>query len=361
MTGTAGQKRVPTDYYAQSPFPLPPLAEQHRIVAKVDELMALCDQLEAAQQERERRRDSLVAASLQRLNQLAAEATPEVQRKNAYFHLHHLPRLTTRPEHIKAMRKTVLNLAVRGMLVKQHTSDQTAHDLLKQMLDQKTLLIKEGVLPKSKDAAPISAKELPAALPSSWCWTRIESVCAAIVDCPHSTPSFIASGVACLDTNSFKAGSLTPHKTRYVSEETYQERIKRLVPQGGDIVFAREGSVGESVIVPDGMRCCLGQRVMLFRPLQGILPAFFQLALSEPSSLERLLSLHKGIGAKHVNVADMRNALLPLPPLAEQHRIVAKVDELMALCNQLEAQLTTTKTDSRRLLEAVLSDALEPA
>ena len=342
-------------------IPLPPLVEQHRIVAKVDELMGLCDQLEAAQQERERRRDRLAAASLQRLNHPDFDATPEAQREHARFHLHHLPRLTTRPEHIKAIRQTIHNLAVRGKLVLQKASEQSARALLKQMQEQKNQLIEDGILPKSKNLAQIGAEEIPSVLPNTWCWTRIESVCAVIVDCPHSTATFIASGVICLDTNSFKAGSLTPHKIRYVSEATYQERIQRLEPQGGDVIFAREGSVGESVIVPTGMRCCLGQRVMLFRPLEGIVPSFFQLALSEPASLTRLLALHKGIGAKHVNVADMRNALLPLPPLAEQHRIVAKVDELMALCDQLEAQLTTTQTDSRRLLEAVLEAALAPA
>ena len=97
---------------------------------------------------------------------------------------------------------------------------------------------------------------------------------------------------------------------------------------------------------------------MLFRPMRDILSTYFSLALSEPSSLARLLALHKGIGAKHVNVADMRKALLPVPPLPEQHRIVAKVDELMALCDQLEAQLTTTQANSRRLLEAMLHRAL---
>src|SRR3990167_540512 len=106
--------------------PLPPLAEQHRIVAKVDELMALCDQLEAAQQERERRRDRLASASLQRLNPPAAGTTPEAQREHACFHLSQLPRLPTRPEHIKAMRQTVLNLAVRGLLVPQVVNDEPA-------------------------------------------------------------------------------------------------------------------------------------------------------------------------------------------------------------------------------------------
>jgi type I restriction enzyme, S subunit len=133
-----------------------------------------------------------------------------------------------------------------------------------------------------------------------------------------------------------------------------------MVPRGNDVVFAREGSVGASVIVPEGLKCCLGQRVMLFRLMAGVLPSYFSLALSEVSSLARLLTLHKCIGARHVNVADMRNDLIPLPPLAEQHRIVTKVDELMAVCDQLVAQLTTAQTERRRLLEAVLHDALAP-
>jgi type I restriction enzyme, S subunit len=359
MTGTAGQKRVPADYFAYSPFPLPPLAEQHRIVAKVDELMVLCDQLEAAKNGREERRDRLVAASLHRIGTGPAatgaqSATP--WRDAARFHLDYLPRLTTRPEHIKQLRQTILNLAVQGRLVPQNPNDEPAAELLERIQAGK-----DEKLLKRKKVSPVNQDVLPFALPDSWQWTRTESVCEVIVDCPHSTPIFVQNGVVCLDTNSFKGGTVLQHKIRYVSEESYRERIKRLVPQPGDIVFAREGSVGESVIVPNGMRCCLGQRVMLFRPMVGILPAYFQLALSSPGSLARLLGLHKGIGAKHVNVADMRNMLLALPPLAEQRRIVAKVDELMALCDQLEAQLISTQENSRRLLEAVLHEALAPA
>ena len=112
------------------------------------------------------------------------------------------------------------------------------------------------------------------------------------------------------------------------------------------------------MIIPAGMRCCLGQRVMLFRPSALLDSTYFQLALSEPSSLIRLLALHKGIGAKHVNVADMRRALIPFPPIADQKQIVAKVHELMALCNQLEASLNTATEHRSRLLDALLRDAL---
>ncbi|UUZ62417.1 restriction endonuclease subunit S [Polaromonas sp. P1-6] len=156
MTGTAGQKRVPTEYFTQTPFPLPPLAEQHRIVAKVDELMALCDQLEAAQQERERRRDRLASASLQRLNQPLEATNTETQREHTRFHLHHLPRLTTRPEHIKALRQTILNLAVRGLLVPQDANDEPAEILLKRLqADIKMFGAKNRVQPAS--VSPVAA------------------------------------------------------------------------------------------------------------------------------------------------------------------------------------------------------------
>ncbi len=102
--------------------PVPPLAEQHRIVAKVDELMALCDQLEAAKNEREAQRDQLIAASLHRIGEAQTATTSAAVR----FHLDHLPRFTTRPEHIKQLRQTILNLAVRGRLVPQDPNDEPA-------------------------------------------------------------------------------------------------------------------------------------------------------------------------------------------------------------------------------------------
>ena len=121
------------------PFPLPPLAEQHRIVAKVDELMALCNELEAAREKREIQRDRLVAASLHGLNN--GSLSPEPGRltfeESARFYFKHLPRLTTRPGHIKQLRQTILNLAVQGKLVEQDPNDEPAAELLKQIEREK--------------------------------------------------------------------------------------------------------------------------------------------------------------------------------------------------------------------------------
>ena len=142
-------------------MPLPPLAEQHRIVAKVDELMALCDQLEAAKTEREQSRDRLVAASLHHLNQptdVEEADTPEAFRNHARFIFNHLSRLTTRPEHIKQLRQTILNLAVRGKLVPQDPNDEPAAELLKRIQAEKARLLKEAQIKEENVCARSSRK-----------------------------------------------------------------------------------------------------------------------------------------------------------------------------------------------------------
>jgi type I restriction enzyme, S subunit len=363
-SGTSlSMKNVSRSVIYELPIPLPSLAEQHRIVAKVDELMSLCDQLEAGKTELEQSRGRLVAASLHHLGASRDSGTAEDReafRGHVSFTLNNLPRLTTRPAHIKQLRQTMLNLAVRGKLVSRDPNDEPASDLLKRIQSEKSLLHAQSTTKTINERVMANTVGHLPQLPASWTWVRTETICETIVDCPHSTPVFVPRGIVCLDTNAFKNGAVIPRKVRYVSDETYKDRIKRLAPRAGDVVFSREGSVGESIIIPKGLTCCLGQRVMLFRLMPGVLPSYFRMALGDTSSLARLLALHKGIGARHVNVGDMRNAMIPLPPTAEQHRIVKKYNTLMALCEQLEGQLAETEKDGYRLLEAVLHQALRP-
>ena len=154
--------------FAVLPFPLPPLAEQHRIVAKVDELTELCDGLEAARTQREVTRDRLTAASLVRLD--APDPDPAIFRVHAAFALENLAPLTTRLDQIKALRQTILNLAVRGKLVEQDPKDEPASVLLKRCADKKSKNRKgrdwsQGVKPT--DSLAFEA-------PSGWEWTTID-------------------------------------------------------------------------------------------------------------------------------------------------------------------------------------------
>lgn len=342
-------------------FPLPPLTEQHRIVAKVDELMVLCDHLEAAQQERERRRDRLAAASLQRLNQPATDASPEAQRDHARFHLHHLPRLTTRPEHIKAMRQTILNLAVRGLLVSQDATNEPAATLLNEIQYEKSQLFRLGAIPKNTSVAGKALLTFP--IPALWQVVRLGDVCNLITSGSRGWAEFYAkSGPKFLRAQNIRFGSLRLDDLACVNPPAKSEGARTQV-QAGDLLIVITGS---GVTNPALLDRALGeayvsQHVALVRPSNVALSRWLLLCLmAGPSGRDELVERAYGAGKPGLNLDNIRSLNTPIPPLAEQHRIVSKVDELMALCDQLEAQLTTTQTDSRRLLEAVLEAALAP-
>ncbi len=351
MKGVAYPAINDGDFF-QGCFPLPPIAEQHRIVAEIDRLMARCDELEKLRTDRTQKRTIVHTAAIDRL----LTAKDDRDFSNAWsFITQHFSELYSVKENVIELRKVILQLAVMGKLVPQDPNDEPASELLKAIEAEKQRLVEAGKIKDTKISSFIDPIDISSKIPDIWKWVRIENICEVIVDCPHSTPKFISDGVICLDTNSFKSGNINQQKLRYVSEETYLDRISRLSPQVDDVIFAREGSVGESVIVPKEMRCCLGQRVMLFRPAKEIFSRYLQLSISNPLFLTKLLSVYKGIGAKHVNVKDMRNALVPLPPTAEQRRIVEKIDRLMEFCDRLEETIEATKIKQTDLLNAVMS------
>ena len=329
---------------------IPPLAEQRRIVAKVDELMALCDRLEAARAQREATRDRLTAASLARLS--APDADAETFRTHARFTLDTLPALTTRPDQIKALRQTILSLAVYGKLVEQDHGEGRSNQSA----------LRSDKLAEGYDANAFRERAAKFVLPETWTIEPLSRVARYIVDCPHTTPKWTQSGVLCIKTNQVRAGVLDLASPNFVSEETYQKRIERLEPQSDDILYIREGGVlGVGCRIPPGTRLCLGQRLMLIRSNNSIAPEFLELCLNSPWMTDFAAEKTTGGAAPRVNMSVVRGYPLPLPPLAEQHRIVAKVDALMMLCDQLEASLTAADTARRSLLEALLHEALVPA
>ncbi|OYV36854.1 MAG: hypothetical protein B7Z80_14440 [Rhodospirillales bacterium 20-64-7] len=171
-SGSTNQVELTAQMAINQVIPLPPLPEQHRIVAKVDELMALCDRLEAARAEREAARDRLAASTLARLN----TPDPETFQADATFALNTLKPLTTRPDQIKQLRQTILNLAVRGKLVPQDPKDEPAAALLKRVAAEKAKLFKAGEIKKEKPIGPIEGETEPFDLPKSWKWVRLDAL-----------------------------------------------------------------------------------------------------------------------------------------------------------------------------------------
>ncbi|MFZ1025845.1 MAG: restriction endonuclease subunit S [Limnoraphis robusta] len=263
---------------------------------------------------------------------------------------------------LKKLRQQILQEAIEGKLTadwrSQNPDIEPASELLKRIAAEKAELIKAKKIKPQKPLPPITDEEKPFELPKGWGWCRTNDACSYIVDCPHSTPKFQSLGKYCIDTTCINmAGNILISKIRKVSSETFEERNHRLKPKPGDIIYSREGVVGQAVIIPEGWEVCLGQRVMLFRPFFEISPCFFRHVVTSKFFLDEMFSRHRGAGAKHVNMKDLRESWIPLPPLAEQKAIVAKVEKLLTLCDQLETQITQNQTHAEQLMQAVLKEA----
>jgi type I restriction enzyme, S subunit len=337
--------------------PLPPLAEQHRIVAKVDELMVLCDQLEAARQERRQGQQRLVAASLQRLNQPAED--PESFRQQAGFALEVLPRLTSTPAQIKQLRQAILNLAVRGKLVEQDPEDEPASLLLAQKdKDQRP---KHGDLERVRQQENGLSRVDAVSLPTAWQCIAMKEVCVLVTSGSRGWAEFYSDdGPGFIRAQNIRFGNLKLEDLAHVAPPRNSEGQRTKV-QVGDLLIVITGA---GVTNPALLDCDLGeayvsQHVALVRPVNATLSRWLLLCLmAEDGGRGELLECAYGSGKPGLNLTNLRELSIPLPPLAEQHRIVAKVDELMALCAQLEQQLNAGEQLSRKLLEAVLQEAL---
>jgi type I restriction enzyme S subunit len=348
-------KNVTRDVILGLPVPLPPLAEQHRIVAKVDELMALCDQLEAALQQREQGRERLLASTLQRLNQPAED--PASFRKDASFALQVLPSLTTTSAQIKQLRQTILNLAVRGKLVEQDPEDEPAEELLARFAEAKIEIKRatgDARIKVADDACPDS---LPMSLPPTWECQSFQNLF-LFIDYRGNTPPKTTDGVPLITAKNVRMGYLDREPREYVSPQTLVAWMTRGLPRLGDLFFTTEAPLGNVCINNIDEPFALAQRVICLQPYSEISTRFVMYTLMSSDMQEMIEAQATGLTAKGIKAAKLKPLPIPLPPLAEQHRIVAKVDTLLALCDQLERQLSQADQQRRRLLEAVLAEAL---
>lgn len=352
-------KEVSGKIIAAVPFPLPPLAEQHRIVAKVDELMGLCDRLEKARATREATRDQLAAACLTRLNRPDAK-TFQI---DARFALDALLAFTKRPDQIKALRQTILNLAVRGKLVPQDPNDEPASELLKRIAKEKVRLFQAGEIAREKPIPPLTEADNIFELPQGWVWARLGQLSKLVTSGSRDWAKHYSNEGAIF----VRMGNLS--KDHYRLRLDHIQRVKPPVDsegtrtrlESGDILISITGEVGMLGLIPEGFgEAYINQHTAMVRPIDEMkgkyLPELFRSAFAQAQFNEP----QRGI-KNSFRLTDVTQFVVPLPPLAEQKRIVAKVDELMALCDRLEASLATADENRRRLLEALLAEALAPA
>lgn len=366
-TGIA-QKTVPLSGLRNMNIPLPPLAEQQRIVSKVEELMELCDRLEAARAGREAVRDRLTAATWTRLT--APDTDAETFQSHARFALQSLPTLTTRPDQIKTLRQTILNLAVRGKLVEQDPNDEPSAKLLAQDMPLPTGYIRRRKILK---ASPVDASVgLLGPVPPTWSYLTIQdlfdqNVVVDYADGNHGSlyprsSEFGSDGVNFVSAKDLSNGRVN-WQTCSKLNETRASQLSKGWAKTGDVLLTHNATVGRVArVVEDVEPFLLGTSVTFYRlnPL-ALDSNYFYYVLQSPVWQGQLEAIMAQTTRNQVSIQKQASFFVPLPPIAEQHRIVAKVDALMALCNQLEASLTTATTTRSKLLNSLLHEALEPA
>ncbi|PLX37830.1 MAG: restriction endonuclease subunit S [Hyphomicrobiales bacterium] len=355
--GSTNQVELTAQMANNQPVPLPPLAEQRRIVAKVEELMALLDRLEAARTARETTRDRLTAASLARLT--APDADTADFAANARFALATLPALTTRSDQIKPLRQTILNLAVRGKLVEQDPTDEPASYELEKVVKLKA----DHNLRNPKKVATIADEEKWSLTPAGWCWTRWDQITNWITYGFTRPVEHVETGVPIVTGKNVNEGQIIFETASLTPTTLFDALNEKDKPQPGDILITKDGSIGRTAIVEDRhLPFCINQSVaVMWLRSCHFERRYLKLVLDSPQTQDALQQKTAGVAIKHISITDLGKMVFPLPPLAEQHRIVAKVDALMALCDRLEAALITADTARARLLEALLHEALESA
>jgi type I restriction enzyme, S subunit len=343
---------------------LPPPAEQHRIVAKVDELMALCDQLAQETEASLSAHQTLVETLLSALTSAADHA----QFASAWRRIAgHFDMLFTTEESIAQLKQTILQLAVMGKLVPQDPNDEPASELLKKIAAEKAKLVKEGKIKKDKPLPLVTEVESVYELPAGWEWARLGDVTSGM-DSGWSP--------ACLEHMSTSDDVWGVLKTTAVQVMQYWEHENKELPSKlnprpeaeakvGDILFTRAGPknrVGISCFVDQTRpRLMISDKIIRFHPIEiGVYGRFLALSLNSGGTAEYLEKAKSGMAASQVNISQekLRCAPVPLLPLAEQHRIVAKVDELMALCDQLKSRLSDAQATQLHLADALVERAI---
>ena len=349
MSAGTGQPNVNGQALGRLEIPLPPLAEQKRIVAKVDELMALCDRLEAQQQEREEKHKALSRASLARF---ADAPTPA----NLQFIFH--PSYTIAPADL---RKSILTLAVQGKLVPQDPEDEPAEKLIARLQHERVSIAKEQCVRLPKNVPPLEGDNYPHDIPEAWQWSRIGHLALVIDYGTSQKADSDSSKVPVYRMGNIIGGRLVDENLKYVDASI--DDLPGLYLKTYDILFNRTNSyelVGKAGIYtgPDNTATFASYLIRIRLPSTLMLPRFYSVAMNAPYYRQTQIEpeVVQQCGQANFNGTKLASTVVPVPPLAEQRRIVAKVDELMKLVDALETQLAASRATAANLLAAIVAE-----
>ena len=275
-------------------IPLPPLEEQKRIVAKIEEMMPYVDKYDVAYS--------------------------EVEELNKKF-----------PED---MQKSILQYAIQGKLVEQREEDGTAEDLYKQIQEEKKKLIKEGKIKKTKDLPEITEDEIPFDIPENWKWVRLGNIVSVLGDGIHGTPVYDDSGsYYFINGNNLNNGEIEiKDNTKKVDEEQFLKNKREL--NDTTVLVSINGTIGNVAFYAEE-KVILGKSACYFNLMNENFKYYLYWVIKTKYFLDYAIKKATGTTIKNVSLATMKEFAVPLPPLAEQKRIVEKIEELLPYTKQL--------------------------
>ena len=249
----------------------------------------------------------------------------------------------------QALKSAILQLAIQGKLVPQRPEEGSAEDLYRQIQAEKLRLVKAGKIKKEKPLTEIAENEIPFEIPESWKWVRLGNILLMLVDGTHSRPHYTTSGIPFLSVKDVSGGKVSFSSCKFVSEQTYEELTARCKPEQGDILLTKVGTTGIPALVTNEQKFCLFVSVALLKFSHTFLDANFLISLiNSPIVQLQAKKNTKGVGNKNWVLRDIANTLIPLPPLAEQKRIVSKIEELLPLIDRYEQAWTKLEDFTHR-------------
>jgi type I restriction enzyme S subunit len=335
-------------------IPVPPLDEQHRIVAKVDELMALCDRLEAGHTDAADAHEKLISHLLATLtgSQDSADFSAGWQRIAAHFDM-----LFTTEASIDALKQTLLQLAVMGKLVPQDPDDEPASALLERIQAEKAKLVFEGKIRKDKPLAAITDDEKPFESPQGWAWARFPELGefgrGKSKHRPRNDPKLFNPGIHPLVQTGEVARAnniINEYHSKYSDIGLAQSKIWPV----GTLCITIAANIADSALL--GFDACFPDSVVGFVPCKPLKTSYFLYFMK--TARQNLLKFAPATAQKNINLEILESILIPIPPLKEIFRIVAKIDELMALCDRMKTRIADAGALQRKLADAMVAQAV---
>lgn len=268
--------------------------------------------------------------------------------------------IDSQKENVKLLRQNILQDAIEGKLT---AGWRKSHHVIKGIPTtmQKHCLRRyrrgKATDKKQKKLQPITDEEKTFEIPEGWKWVRLGEICKSITDGDHLPPPKSAKGIPFLVISDISSGKIDFRENRFVSSEYYEQLPFEKKPVEGDILYTVTGSYGIPVFV-NSLRFCVQRHIGIIKPIENV-KNYMYFYLMSSICKKQADKVAWGVAVKTIPIKELRNFLLPLPPLKEQEEIVSKVETLLAKVTELENQIQERETYTKQLMQSILKNAFE--